>query len=228
MNDNHWSFTSKGTPKGEEILWIRDSWNLSFSSKEPNSPTGSYLTFAVPPKNSGTETFNELFEYFSSRKRKVNMVAEGFSARFAWELALKKKESIQSLFLLFPNPSPVSGFALPILEKADWILKNLSLLPRFITNPFSLDKILSQFDQNDIYESQISVSLGVLLPRTVGQLSAQAEQLSRLSKRTQIYRWETRNPRFSEPEMLKLDKILELFWNSSGQKRSKSRIKTKF
>ncbi|PNV76373.1 hypothetical protein BES34_004430 [Leptospira inadai serovar Lyme] len=114
------------------------------------------------------------------------------------------------------------------MEKADWILKNLSLLPRFITNPFSLDKILSQFDQNDIYESQISVSLGVLLPRTVGQLSAQAEQLSRLSKRTQIYRWETRNPRFSEPEMLKLDKILELFWNSSGQKRSKSRIKTKF
>ncbi|WP_246032054.1 hypothetical protein [Leptospira fluminis] len=225
MNDNHWTFTDTGSSNGEEILWIRDLWHLSSESEEPIPIKGTYFTLATPPKNLGKETFSQLLETISSRKKKIGIVAEGFSVRFAWEIAQKAPEKIQFLFLVFPNPPPISGFRIPFLEKTDWLLKNLHLLPGFFLQPFALDRILSEFDSSDFYSLPVHPPLGMLLPRTVLSLSDQSEFLSKLSANARIYRWESRNPRFSVPDRKELGKILDIFRNNTVQKRSNSRTR---
>ncbi|TGK04204.1 hypothetical protein EHQ53_03380 [Leptospira langatensis] len=228
MQDNRWTFTSRGNPKRDEVLWLRDplhSFNRSFS---PELSSEYYLTVAESPEKFSGFAPTEIYQFLSTRKKKLILIAEGFSARIALPFAFENPDKVSSIFLIFPNPMPVSGYAIPLLEKADWFLRNLTQIPRFFLDPFGLEKVWNGLEKEDLYSGTVPCPMGILLPRTVGPLESQASFLQNLSISTSVYRWETLNSNFSEPSSQILAKMLESFLKSGGQKPVKNGTRTRF
>ncbi|TGJ99161.1 hypothetical protein EHO59_14885 [Leptospira semungkisensis] len=228
MQDNRWTFTSRGNRKRDEVLWLRDplrSFDRSFS---PELSSEYYLTIAEAPEKFSGFSPEEIFQFLNSRKKKQILIAEGFSARILWPFVLENPEKVSSVFLIFPNPLPVSGYGLPLLEKADWFLRNIIQIPRFFFDPFGLEKVWNGLEKEDLYSEKAQVPCGIILPRTVGPLESQASALQNLSVSTSVYRWENLQSNFSEPSSQILSKMLESFLKSGVQKPAKNGTRTRF
>ncbi|PJZ65127.1 hypothetical protein CH371_14475 [Leptospira wolffii] len=228
MQENRWTFTSRGNPKGQEVIWLRDPFRSFDRSFSPELSNEYYLTIAESPEKSSEFPVSELHSFVKNRKRKPILVSEGFSVRTVWPFLENSPDLVHSAFLIFPQPLPVSGLSLSWIEKADWFLRNLPQVGKIFGDPFRLEKIWNGLEKDELYRKPLSVPLGILLPRTTGTSASQSEDLIKLSESLQVFRWETRNPRFSEPDTEKLSKILEAFLKSGGQKQPKAATRTRF
>ncbi len=228
MQENRWTFTSQGNPKGDEVIWLRDPLHSFDRSFSPVLPGEYYLTVVSGPEQFSEFSGSELLPFLKNRKKKPVLIAEGFSVRNIWPLLEKYPNLVQSVFLIFPQPLPISGFSVSFFDKADWFLRNMIQIPKLFLNPFGLEKVWTGLDNEGVYTGKLSIPLGLLLPRTVGPISSQAEALQNLSDRLTVFRWETQNPRFLEPDDQKMSKILESFLKSGGQKLEKVRSRARF
>lgn len=228
MRENHWTFTSRGNPKKDEVLWLRDPLHSFDRSFTPELSSDYYLTVAEGPEKFSGFSNEDILDFLKKRKKKQILIAEGFSARLIWPLLTQPNDKILSAFLIFPNPLPVSGYSASILEKTDWFLRNLTQIPKFFLDPFGLEKLWNGLEKEDLYSQKAKCPIGLLLPRTVGPLESQTEILQNISVGTSVFRWEAQNPRFSEPTTGMLSKILEPFLKSGGQKPVKDSSRTRF
>ncbi|TGL59474.1 hypothetical protein [Leptospira sarikeiensis] len=228
MRENHWTFTSRGNPKKDEVLWLRDPLRSFDRSFYPELSSDYYLTVAEAPEKFSGFSNTDVLEFLEKRKKKQILIVEGFSARIIWPLISGSNDKILSAFFIFPNPSPVSGYQVSILEKTDWFLRNLTQIPKFLLDPFGLEKIWTGLEKESLYSTKANCPIGILLPRTVGPLHSQVEILQNLSPSVSVFRWETQNPGYSEPTAGMLSKILEPFLKSGGQKPTKDSSRTRF
>lgn len=228
MKENRWTFTSQGNPKAEELIWLRDPFRSFEASFSPEVFGDFYLTIVQPGEKNSPLSDSEFLSFLKARKKKAILVAEGFAVRLAWPILRENPNFFRSSFLIFPQPLPISGFSLSFFEKADWFLRNLPQLGKSLMDPARIERIWASMEKENLYMDSLSLPLGILLPRTIGPLSSQSEILGKLSTDTKIYRWESRNRKFTEPDTEKLSKILESFLKSGGQKPGKIGSRTRF
>ncbi|PJZ69507.1 hypothetical protein CH373_16305 [Leptospira perolatii] len=218
MKNKRWRFTSFGPASGALVLWIRKEPRKYFDFDSAFLGKRILLAEKISEEE---EDSTELIQWIRLQKGKISIVAEGFSAREAWKIAGEIPNSLSNIFLIFPEPFPFESYPFTLIEKIDWFFKNLDLLPSFILHPFRFESTLRNLDRSGLYEAQLSVPLGVLAPSGSDSITNQALTLSHLSTWTAVYRWETKNDKYLEPSSEKLAKILEVFWKSCGQKKSR-------